>query len=194
MRLAKNLLFIPLLGATVLFAADLSQPIAAAEKKLDADYAKYGLFDTRVGADYAALSEAYYKTGELDKAIENALRALKVAMKLRKENDPLLAKRYYDAGNLYYMHKQHPTALLYMQKAAAIYEKAGSEARRSLADTYEAIGSIYINLQDLQKSKVYAAKTLTVRKAILPKNDPALMRSEENLKFLEAQIAKKNKS
>ncbi len=173
-------------------AKQMEQAIVEAGKRLDADYAKFGVFDARVANDYAALSQAYYKAGNLDSAIEYALHALKVAMKLRKENDPLLAKRYYDAGNLYYMHKEHPTAMLYMQKAAGIYEKAGKGSEAALADTYEAIASIYINLGDLEKSKAYAQKTLALRKNILPKNDPAIKRTEENLKFLESEIAKKH--
>ena len=190
----KTLLLIPLLGITLLSAGDVTEQIVAAGKKLDADYTKYGMFDTRVAEDYAALSEAYYKKGNLDNAIDYALHALKVAMKLRKENDPVLAKRYYDTGNLYYMHKQHPTAILYMQKAAVIYINAGSEAQVSLADTYEAIASIYINLEDLEKAKAYAQKTLTLRKKILPENDPALKRAEENLKYLEQETAKRHTS
>ncbi len=192
----KKIIYTAILSAIPLIAAETSAvqtdgAVAEAGKRLDADYAKFGMFDARVANDYAALSQAYYKAGNLDSAIEYALHALKVSMKLRKENDPKLAKRYYDTGNLYYMHKAHPTAMLYMQKAANIYEKAGKGSEAALADTYEAIASIYINLEDLERSKAYAQKTLALRKAILPKIDPAIKRTEENLKFLEAEIAKK---
>ena len=172
----------------------MEQTIVEAGKRLDADYTKFGVFNARVAEDYVALSQAYYKSGKFDEAIEYALHALKVEMKLRKENDPKLAKLYFDTGNKYYMHKEHPTALLYMQKAVEIYKNSGEQKSKELGDTYEAIASIYINLEDLEKSKVYAKKTLALRKTILPKNDPAIKRTEENLKFLEQEIAKKHKS
>ena len=199
----KKIIYSALLAGTCLTAGQtasmqenakqMEQIIVEAGKKLDADYAKFGVFNARVAEDYTALSQAYYKTGKLDESIEYALRALKVEMKLRKENDPKLAKLYFDTGNKYYMHKEHPTALLYMQKAVEIYKNSGQQEGKALGDSYEAIASIYINLEDLEQSKKYAQKTLALRKTVLHKGDPALKRAEDNLKFLEQEIRKKNK-
>ena len=172
-------------------AKQMEQVIVEAGKKLDADYAKFGVFNARVAEDYAALSQAYYKSGKFDEAIEYALRALKVEMKLRKENDPKLAKLYFDTGNKYYMHKEHPTALLYMQKAVEIYKNSDQKESKELGDTYEAIASIYINLEDFEKSKSNLETCLAIRKKVLSPHDVTVKRTEENLKFVEQEIAKK---
>jgi len=165
----------------------------AASKKLEADIAKNDLFSQVVADDYKRLSEAYYQTGDLESSIEYILRALKIEMKIRKEDDPKLAKLYYDAGNMYYMNKQHPTAILYMEKAAEIYLKSPQKESLALADTYEAIASIYINLQDLDKSLLYAEKCLQIREKMLPENDEARQRSVENIAFLKQEIAKQKR-
>jgi len=165
----------------------------AASKKLEADIAKNDLFSQVIADDYKALSEAYYQTGNLESSIEYILRALKIEMKLRKEDDPKLAKLYYDAGNMYYMNKQHPTAILYMEKAAEIYLKSPKKESLALADTYEAIGSIYINLQDLDKSLLYAEKCLQIREKRLPENDEARQRAVQNVAFLKQEIAKQKR-
>ena len=44
-------------------------------------------------------------------------------MKLLKEDDPALAHAYADMGNKYYMHKENPTAILYLKKALELYGK-----------------------------------------------------------------------
>ena len=123
-----------------------------ANEALSKDYEKYGVFHPKVADDYKTISEAYFTMGKLDESIEYALRALKVEMKLQKEDDPALAKLYFDTGNKYYMHKQHPTAILYMEKAAKIYENSTEKESLVLADTYEGIASTFINLEDFNKS------------------------------------------
>ena len=168
----------------------IESKIASAGGQLDADYSKYGQFNSRVASDYSVLSNAYFKAGKFDEAIEYALHALKVEMKLRKENDPKLAKLYFDTGNKYYMHKEHPTALLYMQKAAEIYKNIGQQESKELGDTYEAIASIYINLEDFEKSKSNLETCLAIRKKVLSPDDAVVKRTEDNLKFVEQEIAK----
>ena len=112
-------------------------------------------------------------------------------MKIRKEDDPLLAKLYFDTGNKYYKNKQHPTAILYMEKAAEIYKKGADKDSLALADTYEGIASIYINLEDYKKSLAYNEKALELRKKLLPKNDEALQRSIQNSVYLKEELKKK---
>ena len=162
-----------------------------ASKKLENDYKKNDQFTQVIADDYKVLSEAYYKMGNLQSSIEYALHALKIEMKIRKENDPILAKLYFDTGNKYYMNKQHPTAILYMEKAAKIYNNDTGTESLALADTYEAISSIYINLEDLAKSLAYSGKCLEIRKKMLDKNDEALLRTLQNIEFLKQEIKKK---
>jgi len=168
--------------------------IDTAGKKLEADYEKYGQFTEKVADDYRAISEAYYRYGDLQSSIEYALHALKVEMKLRSEDDPVLAKLYFDTGNKYYMSKQHPTEILYLQKAVDIYNNGTGKGSLALADTYEGIASIYINLEDYKKSLYYNKKTLEIWKKKLSKDDEALQRSIMNQTFLEQEISKKDSS
>ena len=111
-------------------------------------------------------------------------------MKIYDDNSLKLAKLYYDTGNMYYMYKQHPTAMLYMQKAAQIYRGNGKRGSRELADTYEAIAGIYINLDDYKKSLIYVEKCLLLRSQLLPENDPAMQRAKMNVEFLRGAIKK----
>jgi tetratricopeptide (TPR) repeat protein len=127
---------------------------------------------------------------KLDESIEYALRALKIEMKLRKENDPVLAKLYFDTGTKYYKYKQHPTAMLYMKEAAKIYENNSGTESIEAADIYEAIASIYINLKDNKKSLVYANKCLDIRKKKLKAGDEATKRAEMNVDFLKKELEK----
>ena len=197
----KKTIYIALLISTQVLAdeamilqddnAQTKQAIVNAGEKLDADYSKFGVFDEHVAKDYTQLSRSYYKVGKLDNAISYALHALKVEMYLRKDNDPALAKLYYDTGNLYYMHKQHPTALLYMQKATEIYRNSGEKYSKELGDTYEAISSIYINLENFKKSKENLQTCLSIRQKILPPNRQSIKRTEENLKFVKEEISKR---
>jgi len=162
-----------------------------ANKKLEEDHKKNDLFTQVIADDYKVLSELYYKIGNLDSSIKYALHALKVETKILKQNDPLLAKLYFDTGNKYYMHKQHPTAILYMKKAVEIYLNSPNKESLALADTYEAISSIYINLEDLSKSLLYSEKCLEIRKKKLNKNDEVLQRTLQNIEFLKQEIDKK---
>jgi tetratricopeptide (TPR) repeat protein len=156
---------------------------------LQKDITQHGIFHPAVAKDYETISKGYLAEGKLDEAIDYALKTLKVEMKLFAPNDPKLAKRYFETGNLYYRHKQHPTALLYIEKAAGIYAAADKESL-PLADTYEAAASIYVNLENPQKALEFNDKALKIRKAKLPAGDAALKRSEENAKFLEEEIKK----
>jgi tetratricopeptide (TPR) repeat protein len=162
-----------------------------ASKQLQVDLDKYGLFSEKVADDYKAISEAYFSMGKFDESIEYALHAIKVEMKLLKSDDPKLAKLYFDTGNKYYMHKQHPTAILYMDKAVEIYLKSPQKESVALADTYEGIASIYINLEDFEKSLAYNEKALLLRKKLLPENDEAVQRSIQNSIFLKKELKKK---
>ena len=63
-----------------------------ASEALSKDYEKYGVFHPKVADDYKTISETYFTMGKLDESIEYALHALKVEMKLQKEDDPALAK------------------------------------------------------------------------------------------------------
>ena len=89
------------------------------------------------------------------------------------------------------MHKQHPTAILYMDKAVEIYLKSPQKESVALADTYEGIASIYINLEDFEKSLAYNEKALLLRKKLLPENDEALQRSIQNSVYLKETLKKK---
>jgi tetratricopeptide (TPR) repeat protein len=162
-----------------------------ASKQLQVDLDKYGLFSEKVADDYKAISEAYFSMGKFDESIEYALQAMKVEMKLLKGDDPKLAKLYFDTGNKYYMHKQHPTAILYMNKAVEVYLKSPQKESVALADTYEGIASIYINLEDFEKSLAYNEKALVLRKKLLPENDEALQRSIQNSVYLKETLKKK---
>jgi len=161
-----------------------------ANKALAEDSEKLGFFNAKVAEDLKAVSDALFVMNKLDESIEYALRALKVEMKLRKENDPVLAKLYFDTGNKYYKHKQHPTAILYMEKAAKIYEEATGSDSIELADTYEAIASIYINLKDNAKSLDFAQKCLDIRKKKLKAGDESVKRAEQNVEFLKKELQK----
>jgi tetratricopeptide (TPR) repeat protein len=171
--------------------ASAKTALDAASKNLENDFEKYPLFSKEISSDYKALSEAYYKTGNLELSIEYALHALKIDMKIRKDNDPLLARLYFDTGNKYYMHKQHPTAILYMEKAAQIYNSGTEKESLELANTYEGISSIYINLEDYAKSLTYNEKCLAIRKKKLDKNDEALQRTLQNIEFTKQEMLKK---
>jgi tetratricopeptide (TPR) repeat protein len=162
-----------------------------ASKQLQVDLEKYGLFSEKVADDYKAISEAYLSMGKFDESIEYALHAIKVETKLLKDDDPKLAKLYFDTGNKYYMHKQHPTAILYMNKAVEVYLKSPQKESLALADTYEGIASIYINLEDFEKSLAYNEKALILRKKLLPENDEALQRSIQNSVYLKETLKKK---
>jgi len=159
-----------------------------ANEALSKDYEKYGVFHPKVAEDYKVISEAYFTMSKLDESIEYALRALKVEMKLRKEDDPALAKLYFDTGNKYYMHKQHPTAILYMTKAASIYENSTEKGSLVLADTYEGIASTFINLEDFNKSLTYAEKCLDIRKKKLKKEDEEVQRAQMNIEYLKGKL------
>jgi len=161
-----------------------------ASKQLQVDLEKYGLFSEKVADDYKAISEAYLSMGKFDESIEYALHAIKVETKLRKEDDPKLAKLYFDTGNKYYMHKQHPTAMLYMEKAAKIYKAASGAESPELADTYEAIASIYINLKDNVKALDFAQKCLDIRKKKLKEGDEAIKRAQMNVDYLKEELNK----
>jgi tetratricopeptide (TPR) repeat protein len=177
-----------LLGTSATMAENA---VDKAGKILLEDQAKYGTFHLKVAKDYMALSEAYEKLGKFDESIEYALYALKVDMKLLKEDDPKLAKLYFNTGRKYYKYKQHPTAMLYMEKAASIYKNGSDKESLALADTYEAISSIYINLDDYKKSLEYSEKTLDIRQKKLGKNDEAVKRTEQNIEFIKQELAKK---
>ena len=171
--------------------ADGKIALDLANKKLEDDLAKNDKFSQVIADDYKAISEAHYKIGDLDSSTRYALQALKVEMKRLKENDPALAKLYFDTGNKYYMHKQHPTAILYMKKAVKIYLNSPDKESLALADTYEAISSIYINLENFDKSLAYSEKCLKIRKKKLDKNDERLQRAIQNIEFLQQEIAQK---
>jgi len=181
------LIWITLLSSTVHaeIKAESQTKLDNATKLLEKDLDKLGVFDLKVAEDYYAISQLYFEMGKFDESIEYGLNALKVEMKLKKEDDPLLAKLYFDIGNRYYMHKQHPTAMLYMQKAIDIYSKGKEKDTLLLADSYEAVSSIYINLEDLEKSLIYAKKCLVIREKKLKKTDEALQRAQQNIEFLE---------
>jgi tetratricopeptide (TPR) repeat protein len=190
-----------LLGSTSIFAdtitaeeakAKAKTELAEASEKLERDFEKHPKFSRVISSDFKALSEALYKTGNLESSIENALHALKIDMKIRKDNDPLLAKLYFDTGNKYYMNKQHPTAILYMEKAAHIYNSGAGKGGLELADTYEGISSIYINLEDYAKSLDYNQKCLAIREKKLDKNDAALQRTLQNIEFTKNEMLKNN--
>jgi hypothetical protein len=160
---------------------------------LESDIKHHGVFHPSVAKDYETISKGYLAEGKLDEAIDYALKTLKVEMKLLAPNDPKLAKRYFETGNLYYRHKQHPTALLYIEKAAGIYAAVDKESL-PLADTYEAAASIYVNLENPQKALEFNDRARKIRKAKLPAGDAALKRSEQNSEFLKREIAKDKKA
>ena len=167
---------------------EAKKQLVTAGEKLEENLEKYGQFSRQAIDSYQSLANAYYKSGNLDGAIEYSLHALKVAMKIYDGDSLKLAKLYYDTGNMYNMHKQHPTAMLYMQKAAQIYRGNDKRGSRALADTYEAIASIYINLEDYKKSLIYAEKCLLLRSQLLPENDPAMQRAKMNVEFLRKEL------
>jgi hypothetical protein len=77
-----------------------------------------------------------------------------------------------------------------MEKAAAIYNAGKGKGSLALADTYEALASIYVNLQDFKKSLMYNDKALKIRKEKLPKGDEALQRSIMNDAYLREELKK----
>ncbi len=85
------------------------------------------------------------------------------------------------------MHKQHPTAILYMKN----YRNSPGKESLALADTYEGIASVFINLEDNEKSLAYAEKCLDVRKKKLKKDDEALQRAQMNVDYLKKELKKK---
>ncbi len=168
----------------------VKQEMKKASDDLSQNYEKYGVFHPKMAEDYEMISEGYFTMGEFDHAIEYALRALKVEMKLLKEDDPKLAKLYFDTGNKYYMHKEHPTAILYMTKAAEIYKNSPEKESLALADTYEGIASTFINLEDYEKSLMYAEKCLAIRSKKLQKEDETLQRAQMNVDYLKGKLKK----
>jgi len=154
---------------------------------LQKDLDKFGIFNLEVAKDYYAISELYFNMGKFNEAVDYGLHALKVEMKLKKNDDPTLAKMYFDIGYIYYMHKQHPTAVLYMMKAIEIYLNSKDKESLALADSYEGISSIYINLEDLSKSLFYIEKCLVIRQKKLDKNSEVLQRTFQNIEFLKKE-------
>ncbi len=173
--------------------AEAKVDLEKASKTLEADLEKYGQFSKQSAAAYLAVSKAHTKAGNLDSSIEYALWSLKVEMKLRKEDDPELAQLYFYTGNRYYMYKQHPTAILYMKKAVEIYLNSNDNESLPLANTYEAIASIYINLEDFEKSLAYANQCLSIRQKKLKDDDEDLQRAKMNVDFLKKEIQKRAK-
>jgi len=180
---------------------DYQQKMDKANKVLDnandalsKNYKRHGMFHSTVAEDYKVISEAYFTLGKLDESIDYSLHALKVEMKLQKENNPSLAKLYFDTGNKYYMHKQHPTAILYMKKALEIYKNSPEKDPLVISDIYESIASVYINLEDYQKSLDYEDKCLSIRQKHLKKDNESLKRAQMNIKYLNEELQKnKNK-
>jgi tetratricopeptide (TPR) repeat protein len=188
-----TLLLALLLGTEAFAVSNSENMMKQAFDTLENDVGQHGIFHPAVAKDYKSISKGYLAQNKLDEATDYALKALKVELKLLSPNDPELAKHYFETGNLYYKHKAYPTALLYMEKAAAIYAVADKESL-PLADTYEAIASIYVSLGDPQKALVFNDKARKIRKAKLPSGDAVLKRSEENTKFLEGEIEKEKKA
>jgi len=169
-------------------AAKIKAAMEKASQHLTANDKGRGCFDMGMVEDYNTLSNSNFELGDFDAAIEWGLRALKVQMKLLKTDDPALADAYADMGNKYYMHKENPTALLYLNKALEIYGKSPKTDPLKIANTYELIASIFINLGDYEKSLIYAQKCLALRQKHLKKEDEALKRAVMNIDFLKEEI------
>ena len=170
--------------------AKIKSSMQKASEHLNANYKGRGCFDMDMVKDYNTLSEGSFALGDFDAAIAWGLRALKVQMKLLKGDDPALADAYSDMGNKYYMHKEHPTAVLYLKKALELYEKNPKTDPLTIADTYEMIASVFMNLDDYEQSLDYANKCLQLRQKHLKKEDEALKRSIMNVKFLKEEVGK----
>ncbi len=172
-------------------AAKIKAAMEKVSQNLSKNYKGRGCFDMGMVEDYNTLSNGNFELGDFDAAIEWGLRGLKVQMKLLKEDDPALAHAYADMGNKYYMHKENPTATLYFKKALELYEKNPKTDPLTLADTYEMIASVFMNLDDYEQSLDYADKCLELRQKHLKKEDEeALKRSIMNIDFLKDEIKK----
>ena len=108
-----------------------------------------------IGALYTNISNAYEKTGEVDKSVAYQLKALK---EFETSQDSIwVAGSLNNLGSRYGAMNESKLSEDYFQKALELYQKLGQEYYVAL--TYNNLASVYLDFEDYQKVIDYANRS-----------------------------------
>jgi len=130
---------------------------------------------------YSNISMVYYNLKNNLKAIEYAVKALKLVEKLLKIDYLFLSTIYNNLSVIYQDLNEYKIALEYVKKAIKIRENELDKNHISLSNAYNNISTIYLDMKEYKDALLYAKKSLIIKEKILDKNHIGLASSYNNI-------------
>ncbi len=130
------------------------------------------------------LSLLYLAMGQLERALEDQLKSLKIKEKILSHDHPSLATSHNNVAMIYQAMGSLDQALAYQLKALGIREKILSADHPSLATSYNNVATIYKDMGSLDQALAYQLKAMGIREKILSADHPHLASSYNNVALI----------
>jgi len=167
-----------------LLIADTNIALQKANDSLSVNWEKFGPVSKEVSADYKHIAKA---SRSIESSINYSLKALKIDEKILKAYDPEIARDYFIIGNAYYSHKQHRTAIFFLEKSAELREKNLGE-QIDTAEVYLSLANVYESYGEPENVLVYLKKGLKIQEKILGKDDEKTKVTRINIAYIENKL------
>ncbi len=137
------------------------------EEMDEEDYFDKDIMQNYIFESYIHIGEIYYFQGNINKALDVFLKALKNSKNvIHEENHPYFALCYHYIGRSYEIMEKHDKAIRYYQKALGKYKKLYGDFYSKTVAYYFRIGELYYIQENYAKALEYYFKTVSIYKII----------------------------
>ncbi|GHV96154.1 hypothetical protein AGMMS50293_24740 [Spirochaetia bacterium] len=131
----------------------------------------YGEIHEKIATTQSDLGYIYFKSGNIDTALECESKSLKIRQKVFGDEHLLTATSYFNIGAICNSLKQYEKSLENYFKSLEIRKKSYGEEHKDIASSYFNIGIIYKNIGDYKEALDYCQKALIIRKKLFNETD-----------------------
>jgi len=164
--------------------ADTNTILQKINSSLEMNLKQHGSMSNEVSADYKRLAK---HSKSIENTIYNLLKALKIDETILASNDIQIAKNYLNVGTAYYQHKQHRTALFFLEKSAQLNNKH-NYSEKDKAEVYSALASVYNSYDNHQKALENLQKVLLIQEKLLGKDHDKTKITRINIEYEENKL------
>ncbi len=153
------------IGAAYSKFGDTGEALKYYEKAFPLMVSIHGKYHPDMAANCNNIAIEYLKQFKFDKALEFHQYALEIRKKVYGENHPYVGMSYREISLVYFQKRQLDPALKNAQIALDIYNKSDYvEKPLNVAQTYEIIGNVYMNISYFNKALHYFHRVLEIYK------------------------------
>ncbi len=164
--------------------AETNTALQKESSTLESNLNQYGAMSKEVSADYKKLAE---NSKDIEYKIYNLLKALKIDEAILASNNVQIEKDYLNVGTAYYMHKQHRTALFFLEKSAQLNNKYNN-SEKGKVEIYSTLATVYNSYGNYQKALDSLKKVLLIQEKLFGKNHDKTKVTRMNIEYEEKKL------